>query len=137
MSDRKFQIIHETFLRLQEKQAEAERVIAADLPGEGMFAITWKSMICKLIDAGARATEERRAGNFLTMLTEELPSAMNYAEVHAERNANSNAASTVAILEEMLELAHSTIGDQPYTDMDAEYRRPPADRRKPSASRLI
>lgn len=135
MSDNKFQILHQAFLDLQEKRADAERRIAADLPGEGMFTITWNSMICKLIDAGALATEERRAGNFLTMLTEELPSAMNYAEVQAEMNENSNASSTVAIMEEMLELAHSTIGDQPYTDMDAEYRRPPADRRKPSAAK--
>lgn len=135
MSDSKFQILHETFLQLAEKRTEAERVIAADLPGDGLFTVMWRSMIIKLIDAGIAARDERTAGNFLTMLTEELPGTMNYAEAQAEMNPNSDAAPTVAALEDMLDLATRTLGDEPYTDMDAEWRHPPAERRKPGASR--
>ena len=133
MSDIKFQTLHEAFVQLVEKKEEAERAIAADLPGDGLLTIVWGSMIKKLIEAGIHATDERNAGNFLTVLTEELPGAMNYAEAQAEMNPNSDATKTIAIFEEMLEIANNTLGDEPYTDMDADYRHPPAPRRKASA----
>ncbi|MNU60503.1 hypothetical protein D3C71_496950 [compost metagenome] len=131
----RFEELHEAFMLIAEKKDQAERVIAADLPGDGLFTVMWGSMIVKLIDAGMAARDERTAGNFLTMLTEELPGTMNYAEAQAEMNPNSDAARTVAALEEMLELAARTLGDEPYTDMDAEWRHPPAERRKPGTTR--
>lgn len=135
MSDSKFQSLHEAFLRLAEKRDEAERAIAADLPGDGLLTVVWESMIKKLIDAGLKSADERTAGNFLTILTEELPGAMNYAESQAEMNPNSDATKTVAILEEMLDTANNTLGNEPYTDMDANYRHPPAPRRKQSSAK--
>lgn len=127
--------LHEAFMLIAEKKDQAERVIAADLPGDGLLTVMWGSMIVKLIDAGMAARDERTAGNFLTMLTEELPGTMNYAEAQAEMNPNSDAARVVAALEDMLEIAAGTLGDEPYTDMDAEWRHPPAERRKPGAAK--
>jgi hypothetical protein len=125
----KYDLLHEAFAEISVKKDQAERLIAADLPGDGLFTVIWGSMISKLIEAGAAARDEHAAGNFLTILTEELPGAMNYAEAQVEMNGKGDAAPTVAILEEMLEIATSAIGDEPYTDMDAAYRHPPAERR--------
>lgn len=133
MSDTKFQALHEAFVQLVEKRDKAERVIAADLPGDGLLTVVWESMIRKLIEAGINSTDERTAGNFLTVLLEELPGAMNYAEAQAEMNSNSDATATVAIFEEMLDVARTTLGDAPYTDIDSGWRHPPAPRRKGSA----
>lgn len=135
MSDNKFQTLHEAFVQLVEKRDEAERAIEADLPGDGLLTVIWDSMIKKLIEAGIKSTDERTAGNFLTILTEELPGAMNYAEAQAEMNPDSDATNTVAIFEEMLEIANKTLGDEPYTDMNADYRHPPAPRRTTSVGK--
>lgn len=60
---------------------------------------------------------------------------MNYPDAQAKMNPNGDAAATVVALEEMPELATITQDDEPYTDMDAEWRHPPAEQRKPGTTR--
>lgn len=127
MTIEKFETIHEAFEKLAEMRILVDRAAAADLPGEGFFSIKW-DMVRKLIEAGRRAGNLRDAGNTLTIITEELPSVMNYAEQHATAGPDRNAAPTVAILEEMLETAKAAIGSDIYQDTAMEVRRPPAPR---------
>lgn len=127
MTIEKFETIHEAFEKLAEMRILVDRAAAADLPGEGFFSIKW-DMVRKLIEAGRRSGTLREAGNTLEIVTEELPSVMNYAEQHAAAGPDRNAAPTVAILEEMLETARAALGADVYQDMAMDVRSPPAPR---------
>jgi hypothetical protein len=65
------------------------------------------------------------------MLTEELPSAMNYAEQHAKDGPDRDAGPTVAVLEEILETAKNALAGERYTDIGMDVRRPPSPRPRP------
>jgi hypothetical protein len=123
MTKDRFDDLHEALIQIAEKRNQADRLIAADLPGEGIFPIFW-DMVSKLVTAGLKATDERNAGNVLTMITEELPSAMHYAAVQADQGPDRDAEPTVAVLEEMLQTAKAALGDRHYRDMAMDVRRP-------------
>ncbi len=126
MTADRLEIMTEAFKSLGEQRFQIDRLVAAELPGESFFTIKWK-MITDVIGLGPRSATVREAGNLLELLTEELPSAMNYAEKHAERDGG-NAAPIIAQLEEMAETARQALGDDVYQDMAMDRRSPPTPR---------
>ncbi len=126
MNTDRLETMTEAFKAMAEQRFQVDRLVAAELPGESFFSIKWK-MITDMIDLGARCKTAREAGNVLELLTEELPSVINYAEGHAKQ-VDGNAAPIIAQLEEMVQTAGQALGGDVYQDIAMDMRRPPASR---------